>query len=141
MAELLNFDTGLVTFSINGKSDVTFNPTDSAFVEHISQVFEKLDELQDKYSEGVRNMETGKIFDFARESNDEMRKLIDGIFEHPICDDVFGDMNVYAYASGLPVWANLLMAIIDTINNAFDSEQKLTSKRIEKYTAKYRKKK
>lgn len=141
MAELLNFDTGLVTFSINGKSEVTFNPTDSTFVERISQVFDKLDELQEKYVETVQKLDANNVFDYARESDTEMRGLIDTIFEHPICADVFGDMNVYAYAGGLPAWANLMMAIIDTINNAFDSEQKLTSKRIEKYTAKYRKKK
>lgn len=141
MAELLNFDTGLVTFSINGKSEVTFNPTDSTFVEHVSQVFDKLDELQEAYADTVQKMDVNNVFEYARKSDAEMRELIDTVFEHPICADVFGEMNVYAYANGLPAWANLMMAIIDTINNAFDSEQKLTSKRIEKYTAKYRKKK
>ena len=29
----LNFDSGLVTYSLNGKCEVSFNPTDSNFVE------------------------------------------------------------------------------------------------------------
>lgn len=31
----LIFDTGLVTYNINGKCEFSFNPTDSAFVEKL----------------------------------------------------------------------------------------------------------
>ena len=31
----LNFDTGLVTYDLNGKVEVTFNPSDSNFVERL----------------------------------------------------------------------------------------------------------
>ena len=141
MAELLSFDTGLVTYTLNGKCEVTFNPTDSFFVERISGVFDKLDELQENYTAGVQNVDGSNVYEFARKCDAEMRDLMDTLFDHPICTDVFGELNVYAYANGLPVWANLLMALVDVINGAFDSEPKLTSKRIEKYTAKYRKKK
>lgn len=141
MAELLSFDTGLVTYTLNGKCEVTFNPTDSFFVERISGVFDKLDELQEKYTAGVQNVDGSNVYEFARKCDAEMRDLMDTLFDHPICADVFGDLNVYAYANGLPVWANLLIALVDVINGAFDNEPKLTSKRIEKYTAKYRKKK
>lgn len=139
MAELLNFATGLVTYSLNGNVEVTFNPTDSAFVEKVSTVFDELDKKQNEYADGVKSADN--IFDFARKMDAEMRETLDTVFDRPICADLFGALNVYAYADGLPVWANLMLAIIDVINESCDNQQKLTSKRIEKYTAKYRKKK
>ena len=48
-AKALSFDTGLVTFDLNGKASVTFNPTDSAFVERLFNTFDELDKKQDAY--------------------------------------------------------------------------------------------
>lgn len=31
----LNFESGLVTYSLNGKCEVSFNPTDSNFIERL----------------------------------------------------------------------------------------------------------
>lgn len=45
----------------------------------------------------------------------------------------------YAIANGLPVWCNLMMAVMDEIDTTFTREQKLTNPRISKYTAKYQK--
>lgn len=42
-------------------------------------------------------------------------------------------------ANGLPVWCNLMMAVMDEIDTTFTREQKLTNPRISKYTAKYQK--
>ena len=46
-------------------------------------------------------------------------------------------MNVYALASGLPVWANLLLAVIDKTNASMDEESKKTDDRLNKYLKKY----
>ena len=43
----LNFDSGVVTYSLNGKCEVSFNPTDSNFVERIYTAFNDLDKKQD----------------------------------------------------------------------------------------------
>ena len=43
----LNFDSGLVTYSLNGKCEVSFNPTDSNFVERLYSAFEDLDKKQE----------------------------------------------------------------------------------------------
>ena len=70
-----------------------------------------------------------------------MRELIDSVFDGtPVCTLLFGSMNVYAMASGLPVWANLMLAIMDEVDTAFAREQKATNPRVQKYMAKYRKK-
>jgi hypothetical protein len=68
-----------------------------------------------------------------------MRQMIDEALGAPVCDAVFGGMNVYAMADGLPAWCNLMLAIMDEIDTGFTREQKLTNPRVSKYTAKYQK--
>lgn len=141
MMKELNFESGLVTYSLNGKCEVSFNPTDSNFVERLYSAFEELDKKQDGYKAQIEKMSNKReIFDFARERDAEMRGIIDGVFEGPVSDAIFGGMNVYAVAGGLPVWCNLMFAVMDEIDTTFTREQKLTNPRIAKYTAKYQKK-
>ncbi len=136
----LNFESGLVTYSLNGKCEVSFNPTDSNFVERLYSAFEELDKKQEGYKARVEKMaDKREIFDFARERDTEMRGIIDGVFEAPVSDAVFGGMNVYAVAGGLPVWANLILAIMDEIDTTAIREQRATNPRLQKYLAKYQK--
>lgn len=137
----LNFETGLVTYDLNGKCEVSFNPTDSNFVERLYTAFEELDKKQEGYKAQVDKMADKKeIFEFARERDAEMRTIIDGVFDSPVSDALFGGMNVYAVAGGLPVWCNLMLAVMDEIDTTFAREQKATNPRIAKYTAKYKRK-
>lgn len=138
----LSFETGLVSYSLNGKCEVSFNPTDSNFVERLFSAFDDLDKKQESYKSQIEKMaDKRQIFDFARERDSEMRAIIDGVFDVPVSDAVFGEMNVYAMAGGLPVWCNLLLAIMDEVDTTFAREQKATNPRIAKYTAKYSKRK
>lgn len=139
MAEL-NIDTGLVTFNLNGACEVSFNPTDASFIRNLYEVFNSLDKKQDEYRAEIEKIgDKAKIFDVANARDAEMRSMIDGIFGKPVCAAVFGKMNVYALAGGLPVWCNLMFAIMDEIDTSFTREQKLTNPRISKYAAKYHK--
>ena len=139
MAEL-KFSTGVVTFTVNEKCDISFNPTDSAFVERLFNTFDTLDKKQESYKEEISRVgDNREIFNIARKRDAEMRELIDGVFERPVCGELFGGMNVYAMADGLPVWCNFLMAVMDEVDTTFAREQKLTNPRIQKYTAKYHK--
>ncbi len=139
MKELV-FDTGLVSFSINGVCEVSFNPTDSGFVKKLFDAFDTLDKKQDAYKAEIERIADKKqIFEIARQRDEEMREIIDGVFEAPVCDAVFGRMNVYALADGLPVWCNLMLAIMDEIDTTFAREQKITNARVKKYTDKYHK--
>lgn len=136
----LNFDTGIVTFSVNGKAEVSFNPTDSGFVERLFLAFEDLDKKQEAYKEEISKVANKlEVFEIARVRDREMREMIDGIFQVPVCSAVFGGMNVYALADGLPVWCNFLLAVMEEIDTTFAREQKATNPRIAKYTAKYHK--
>lgn len=134
----IKFSTGLVTYSINGACDVSFNPTDSAFVERLFSTFYELDKKQDEYKAEIDELTDKKqIFEIARARDTEMRRMVDGVFDAPVCDALFGKMNVYAMADGLPVWCNLMLSVMDEIDTSFAREQKQTNARIAKYTAKY----
>lgn len=136
----LNFNTGIITYSLNNRCDVSFNPTDSAFVEKLFNAFDTLDKRQEAYKHEVERTSNNKeIFDTARNMDAEMRKIINEVFGLDICTALFDEMNVYALADGLPVWANLMLTIMDEIDTTFAREQKQTNARITKYTSKYHK--
>lgn len=135
----LNIATGLKTYSLNGACEIAINPTDSAFVERLFRTFEALDQKQDAYKAEVEKATGREIFNIARKRDEEMRQMIDEALGNPVCEALFGGMNVYALADGLPVWANLLLAIMDEVDTTFAREQKLTNPRVEKYTSKYHK--
>lgn len=48
-------------------------------------------------------------------------------------------MNVYALADGLPVWMNLMLAVLDVVDAKLAQENERANPRLEKYLAKYRK--
>ena len=136
----IKFETGKVTYTLNGDTAVSFNPTDSAFVEKLFNAFDTLDKRQDAYKAEVEKMgDKREIFDIARKRDTEMREIIDGVFEAPVCKALFGGMNVYAMADGLPAWANLMLAVMDEIDTTFAKQKKLTDPRISKYLARYHK--
>lgn len=136
----LNFETGLVTFSVNEKAEVSFNPTDNNFVSRLFDTFDTLDKKQESYkAESAKLSEPAEIFELARRRDKEMRDLIDTIFEAPVSSDIFGSMNVYALADGLPVWCNFLLAVMEEIDATIIREKKATNPRIAKYMAKYHK--
>lgn len=138
----LNIDTGLQTYSLNDNCEVSFNPTDINFVQKLYDVFAKLDAKQNDYAKQAEEIgnDAEKIFTFAKESDVEMRKLVDGVFNVPVCDALFGDRNVFARAgNGIPVWANLLLAIIDECSVAEEALRKKSNATINKYTKKYHK--
>lgn len=138
----LKIDTGLQTYSLNDNCEVEFNPTDIAFVQKLYDVFAKLDSQQNDYAKRAEEIgdDAEKVFKFAKERDKEMRELVDSVFNVPVCDALFGDRNVFARAgNGIPVWANLLLAIIDECTVAEEALRKKSSATISKYTKKYHK--
>ena len=134
----LNFATGLVTFTVNDTAEVTFNPTDSNFVERLFRTFEELDKKQEAYKQEASALTDAKeIFECTQRRDKEMRSLIDAIFEVSVSDAIFGTLNAYALADGLPIWCNFLLAVMDKVDTTFAEEQKATNPRISKYLAKY----
>lgn len=143
MADRLVIDSGVVARTLattDGRECViSFNPTDAQFVERLFDAFDTLDKRQEAYKREVQtNADKREVFDVARRMDGEMREVISGVFGGvDVCAALFGGMNVYALADGLPVWANLMLAVMDEVDTSFAREQKLTNPRIAKYTKKY----
>lgn len=139
MAEL-NFSTGVKTYTVNETCEISFNPTDSFFVERLFNTFDALDQKQEKYRQEINSLsDNRKIFEISRTVDEEMRADVNAIFGRDVCGELFPDMNVYSLADGLPVWVNFLLAVINEVDASAEAEQKRTSARVEKYVAKYRK--
>lgn len=136
--EELAIDDGIICLSVNGKHEIVFNPTDLAFVEKVVRVFEQLTEKQEETETSFGGSKARDIFGIAREKDAEMRVLVDSALGDGACAALFGDMNVYACADGIPVWSNLLLAILDRCEGEFVEQQKLQSPRLQKYISKYK---
>ena len=131
----LSFETGQVTYSLNGASEVRFNPTDSAFAQRLFEAFETLEQKQEDYQRQAAALkEPREIFAFARQRDLEMRELLDEVLGASVCAPLFGGMSM---AGGLPVWCNLLLALMDEMDAALVREQKASNPRLKKYLDKY----
>ena len=136
----LRHDTGVQEISINGKVTVLLNLTDIAFIERVFNTFDAMDKQQDKYQAMLAGEnDAKKIFAAAREMDGEMRELINGLFGFDVCTPLYGTMNTYAMADGLPVWRTLLLCLIDNMNDTFTAEKKKTNPKLQKYLAKFKK--
>lgn len=138
MAEL-NFDTGLVTYKVNGQCEISFNPADVAFVKRLFNTFDSLSKQQEDIEGENQVVDGAKLFELVEQREKKMRADIDEVFGEPVCDKLFGKVSVFALAGGLPLWCNFLMAVIDKIDAAIEDEQKQASPRVAKYMAKYEK--
>lgn len=136
----LTFDSGVISYSLNGKCEVSFNPADRSFTERFYNAFDELGAIQDSYTKKGEEIEDPSgAFDLARQRDDAMIKVLDSLFDVPVCAAVFGNMSPCAFASGFPVWLNLMLAILDEIEDNIGDIQKQADPRIAKYKAKYQK--
>ncbi len=134
----LKIATGVETYKLNDSVEVSFNPTDAAFGEKLFNAFDTLDKRQESYKTEVGKAEGKReLFDVVRKLDGEMREIINDVFEFDVCSGLFGELNVYALAEGLPLWANLLLAIMDEMDETLVREKKAMNPRIAKYTKKY----
>lgn len=145
MAEFL-IETGLEKHTFTGVGvgsiDVFYNPTDVRFAERIFNAVESIGKKQEAYEEKDRKIADHKArFALMDEVDADIRSEIDGIFGAPLCESVFGNLNVMAYSNGLPIGMSLLMQVIDGIDTAFAREQKMTNPKVQKYLEKYKSRK
>lgn len=130
----LNFNTGRLTYIVNGNCELSFNPSDAEFAGKLFDVFSS---FARKYEKAEHDPE--EVFSALKERDKWMRTEIDNLFGEPICDKIFGNMSVCALADGLPVWANFMLSVIDEIDKGITNEQKKTNPRVQKYMQKYNK--
>ena len=135
----LTFDNGIEEYDLDGKVTVKFNPTDVAFLEKLSDSFASLDLIQEEVKLSQEEITDEKdVFNLAKNLDQKMRDIINALFGQDVCTPLFGEMNLFASAGGLPVWANLMLAVADEVQNSMQGELKKREARIRKYTEKYR---
>lgn len=130
MAKSLSFSDNRREYDLNGKVTVRFNPTDENFVARMESTFESLEGLQNEFADG-------EGFEKFMDLDKDMRKRIDALLGEGVSDALFDDMNCYALADGLPVWANLLIAIMDEVSQEYEAEFGKTDARVKSHAAKY----
>ena len=135
----INFDLGLNEYDLGGKVTVKFNPTDVSFLEKLSDSFQYLDLIQEEVKLSREEVTDEKdVYNLAKNLDAKMRDIINALFGQDVCTPLFGEMNLFASAGGLPVWANLMLAVADEVQNSMQGELKKREARIAKYVAKYR---
>ena len=135
----LSIPDGLEEYRLNDRVTVRFNPTDMNFLEKLAAAFEKLDALQEEVRASRETItDEREVFPLARDLDAKMRAILNELFDAEICEPIVGSMNLFASSGGLPVWANLMLAIADEVQASMDSELKQREARIRKYTEKYR---
>ena len=134
----LNFDLGLNEYDLGGKVTVRFNPTDVSFLEKLSDSFAYLDLIQEEVKLSREEITDEKdIYNLAKNLDGKMRDIINALFGMDVCTPLFGEMNLFASAGGLPVWANLMLAIADEVQTSMQGELEKRDAKIRKYTEKY----
>lgn len=135
----LQFDTGLVTYKVNGSCEITFNPGDIGFVKKLFDLFDRLSGRQED-SEKLSDEElSGKeLFAITDKMDAEMRGDIDALFGEGVSNALFPNVSVFALAGGFPLWANFCMAVIDEIDVNLSEEEQKARARVDKYMKKYR---
>ncbi len=134
----INLETGMVEYLLGGKVSVRFNPTDLNYMQRLYAAFDELGRIQDRFQKDIEKLEEEKeIFALAKETDGKIREVLNALFEKEVCEPLFGSMNLFAYSGGMPVWANLMLAISDEVNSAMLAEAETRDKRIAKYVDKY----
>lgn len=132
----IKFESGVKEYNLGGKVTVEFNPTDVGFANKMFDAFSALDAKTEEYQKRI-NENKADVFSISRDMDAEMRDIINGLFGKDVCTPLIGDINIYARADGLPLWANLILAVMDVMEVTAQAEDKAAQKRIDKYTKKY----
>ena len=133
----LNITTGAQEYRLNDKCTVFFNPSDPAFADKLYTAFDALKKKQDVRDNNVEKMSAREMFDWLKKLDTEMRETIDGVFDQPVCDPLFGNVSVYAIADGAPLWMNLMVAIMDEMDEGIKREKAFHSEKLPTDTKKY----
>jgi hypothetical protein len=131
---VLNFQTSRKTYTVNDGCEISFDPADIGFVNRLFDLMEKMEKQNSAEPQEVENVFAA----FAKKDKD-MRAEIDAVFGEPVCEKIFGTTNIFSPAGGLPLCMNFLLAVIDEVDAASETETK-PSARVNAYMQKYEKK-
>ena len=129
MANIITLDTGVKEYEINGYA-VHFNPTDETLIALVEKAVESSDGMQGE-------LKDAEDFGAFVGLDAKMRTTIDGVLGEGAADSIFPGVNVYSLSNGLPLWLNLMYAIVDEISDACEAEFGKADERMKHYNEKY----
>lgn len=143
--ENLNFNKGYKAFKINDDENavIRINTRDIKILERLKIASVKLKEIAKKYenlkSDDDNNVDENKIIKILSDCDKRAKEQIDYIFGEGVSKIVFGSMDCCSIVDGQPVFMGFLDAIIPIIEKDITGEQKLSARKIEKYTSQAKK--
>ena len=134
----LTINTGVQEYVFNGgKARVYLNPADPAFAKRLYERFTELEEKDKAWRAKIAELSGDAIMAAWDEGDAMFREAIDDVLGVGFCAQLCGNVSVLAIADGMPIWMNILLAIIDIMDEAVSKEQKTVNPKLEKYLKKY----
>ena len=111
--ENLNLDLGAVEYRIQGGGVLRFNPADPNVYGRFLDSHKSLEQIQRTFQQKARSVQDGKqVLALLQEADQELKKLLEGVFPGNDFQQVLGGVNLLAVGSnGKTVAENLLTAL------------------------------
>ena len=89
----LNFDTGLVTYKVNGQCEISFNPADVAFVKRLFNTFDGLSKQQEDIDVENKEIDGSQLFELVEQRD---KKILTVFSEKPFATR-FSERSVFLH--------------------------------------------
>ena len=128
-------------FRIDGDDNriIELNTSDMTIIERLNEVYPKLESLSAKTSELSSDDIEGGI-KALKEVDNEMRELLDYVFDSPISSVCAPDGSMYDLFNGEFRFEHIITVLLNLYEDNISKEFNNMEKRINKHTAKYTKK-
>ena len=137
---VLNFDLGLERFYINNDKNryLEFNPTDASLYQKFNSLHSFFEEISTQHE--AKSFESEEdIMAFIDAQDKALKEKLDNIFGSGSCERVFGSLNLFSPTkTGATIFENFIEALTPMIEKSAILSHQESSKRIKKYTEKYR---
>lgn len=141
--EKLNFKTNVKRYSLNDDEScvISINTTDYAILDRIKKATKNIERLTEEYQEKkIDNDNDDEANALFVETDKEIRKQINYIFNSDVCTMAFGNTNCFSLCDdGSALFENFINAVVPVIKSDIEAAQEKQNKRIEKYTSQAKK--
>lgn len=136
---------------INGDDNrvIELNLTDSAIIVRLNKGINDIQQLIQR-REGIRDSLTAVNVDDEKgleqftelakvfaETEDEMREIINEIFDYDVCTPMVGKNSVFSTKNGEFLYETIINKLMDLYGDAIGEETKKVRERMSKHTSKY----
>lgn len=129
----LVFDRGYKEYQIGDDENavIRINTADVGILARLNEAVKNIEQIQKKY-ESAENTDAIQLI---TECDKDIREQINYIFGSDVCTVAFGEINCLSLAGGKPIFENFLEVLIPVMQADFESAQKISNKKVGKYTS------